>query len=92
MKTGFDPLKGRNPVAFQVSSPCFGEMGFGHETILDAQRFAHRRPEIFFNLTRHGKTLMPVAPPVNTWIHGNTCAGVTVVPREQVGISPTLLM
>jgi hypothetical protein len=24
--------------------------------------------------------------------HGKTCAGVTVVPSKQVGISPTLLM
>ena len=51
MKAGFDPLKGRNSFAFHMPSPCFGEMVFGHETILDAQRFFHRVAKVLLNLT-----------------------------------------
>lgn len=51
MPAGFDLLKCRNPLAFQIPSPCFGKMRFSHETILDAQRFFHRVAKVLLNLT-----------------------------------------
>jgi hypothetical protein len=55
-----DFMQGGDAFAFEIAVTGFSEDGFGHKTILNAQRVFHRRAEILLNLTHtcHAQTIM----------------------------------